>query len=157
MKKILFICGLLSVFLLVGCNIITGVGKYKEGTYMGSDEYTSYGKKYVTTAVVYVDFSGMIKSVYIDSTYFKNEVYTTKKVLKDAYGMKGTSASTGNIPGGAEWYEQINTLEDEIVLQQGIEWLKYNDEGKTDSVAGVTITVDSYYKAVNNALEQAKK
>ena len=101
----------------------------------------------------------MIKSVFIDSTYEKTEgILNTKKTLRDEYGMKETSASMGNIPGGAEWYEQVETLENEIINQQGINWIKWTDDTKTttDSVAGVTISVDDIYKAVDNALNQAK-
>ncbi|MDD2518964.1 MAG: FMN-binding protein, partial [Bacilli bacterium] len=132
---------------------------YKEGTYFGSyKEFESYGYKYVSTASVYVGADGKIKSVFIDSTYNKDGASTTKKTLGDAYGLKGTSANIGVIQGGAEWYEQINNLEAKIVQEQGLDWLKWSDdkETKTDSVSGVTITVDTYYEAVTNALKQAK-
>jgi major membrane immunogen (membrane-anchored lipoprotein) len=149
---------LLVVFVLTGCEKVNE-GKYKEGTYFGSYQYESYGKKYVTTAVVYIDDAGLIKSVFIDSTYFKNDVYTTKKVLGDDYGMKEASAKNGVIEGGAEWYEQINVFEDKVVEEQGLDWLTFTDEAKTktDAVSGVTITVDTYNAAVKAALDQAKK
>lgn len=158
MKKYLSLLILLMFVFLTGCEKVNE-GKYKEGTYFGSHQYESYGKKYVTTAVVYVDKDGLIKSVSIDSTYFKDDVYTTKKVLGDDYGMKATSASIGVIEGGAEWYEQIAVFEDKIVKEQGLDWLTFTDDAKTktDAVSGVTITVDTYNAAVKNALEQAKK
>lgn len=152
MKKILV---LLSVFLLAGCQSVTG--DYKEGTYYGSLESVSYGKTYVSSAVVYVDNSGEIKSVFIDSTYFANEVYTTKKTLKDAYGMKETSASVGNIPGGAEWDEQVVALEKKIVEEQGTSWVTYKDDKSIDSLAGCTIVANDLVEAVNIALKDAKK
>jgi major membrane immunogen (membrane-anchored lipoprotein) len=157
MKKLLLGLVMMLAFVTVGCTAETG--DYKEGTYLGSHQYSSYGKNYVTTALVYVDDAGLIQTVYLDATYFKDEVYTTKKVLGDAYGMKETSAEIGVIEGGAEWYEQVKVLEDKVVAEQGLEWLTYSDEinTKTDAVSGVTITVDSYAAAIKNALEQAKK
>jgi major membrane immunogen (membrane-anchored lipoprotein) len=157
MKKFLLGFVMLLALFTVGCE--KQVGNYKEGTYIGSHEYSSYGKNYVTTAVLYVNEEGLIKSVFIDSTYFKDEVYTTKKVLGDEYGMKEASAEVGTIEGGAEWYEQIEVLEDKLVKEQDLEWFTFSNEQKTktDAVSGVTITVDSYYAALTNALELAKK
>ena len=123
---------------------------------MGYDIYESYGKKYVTTSVIYVDSNGAIKSCYIDSTYIKDNINTTKKVLKDDYGMKETSKNIGKIKGGKEWYEQIKVLEDKIVENQGLDWVKYDSENKLDSISNVTISVDTYIKATENALKQAK-
>ncbi len=159
MKKIVVSLLLVCFLMVTGCTPVNEEGKYKEGTYFGASKvYESYGSKFVSTAVVYVGEDGKIKSVFIDATYNKDEVNTTKKVLGDDYGMKSTSANIGVIPGGAEWYEQINKLEKKIVEEQGLDWLVWKDtqQTKTDSVAGVTITVDSYYEAVKNALDQAK-
>ena len=157
MKKIFGMLVALTLVLVTGC---TKVGNYKEGTYTGSVEYESYGSKYVTTAVVYVDKDGLIKSCFIDSTYLSTDgVITTKKTLGDAYGMKETSANIGVIEGGAEWYEQVEVIENKVVEEQGIDWVKWADEEKTklDAVSGVTITADTYIGAVQKALSQAKK
>ena len=70
--------------------------------------------------------------------------------------MKQTSANIGNIPGGAEWYEQVGTLEKKIIEDQGLTKILVKEDGKTDSVSGVTIEVDEMYQAVLKALEQAK-
>ena len=85
-------------------------------------------------------------------------VSTTKKTLKDAYGMKETSKNIGVIPNGAEWYEQVEVIEKKIVEEQNLDWVKWSDAEKTklDSVSGVTITADTYIKAVEKALELAK-
>ena len=125
---------------------------------MGYDSYESYGKNYVTTAVIYVDENGLIKSCYIDATYDKDGVSTTKKTLGDDYGMKETSANIGVIPGGKEWYEQVKVIEDKVVSEQNLDWVKWQDEEKTklDSISGVTIVADRYINAITNALKQAK-
>lgn len=157
MKKIIIIISLvLGLILVSGCEKINE-GTYKEGTYMGSNVYESYGKKYVTTAVIYVDNNGLIKSCYVDSTYTKDNISTTKKTLKDNYGMKQTSANNGIIKGGAEWYEQIKVIEDKVIESQGIDWVKWDSTNtKLDSVSGVTITADTYIKAIEQAINQAK-
>ena len=160
MKKFLTLCLVMAgLFVITGCEKVEEKGNYKEGTYFGSYQYESYGN-YVTTAVVYVDSNGMIKSVYLDSTYNKDGVNTTKKTLGDAYGMKETSANMGNIPGGAEWYEQAKSIEDKVIAEQGTSWVRWSDDAKTkldvDTISGVTITADSYIKAIDSALSQAK-
>ena len=157
MKKIMIsLVALVALFSLTGCEKVVE-GKYKEGTYMGSDTYESYGKKYVTTAVIYVNSDGVIKSCYIDSTYTKDDVNTTKKTLKDNYGMKQTSANNGIIPGGAEWYEQVKVIEDKVIEEQGLDWVKFDSTNtKIDSVSGVIISADTYVRAIQNALYQAK-
>lgn len=156
MKKIFL--SLLLVLCVTGCgNEVKG--DYKEGTYMGYDYYSdSYGNNYVTTAVIYVDNSGLIKSCYIDETYNKDDKNTTKKVLGDDYGMKETSANIGVISGGAEWYEQIKVIEDKVVSEQNLDWVKWQSEDTTklDSISGVTISADSYINALKDALEDAK-
>lgn len=158
MKKIFSIAlAAFLVFGVAGCEKV-GEGNYKEGTYLGAVEYESYGEKYVTTAVVYVNESGMIKSVNLDSTYKKEDVITTKKALGDAYGMKSTSAGIGKIEGGAEWYEQVAVIEDKVVAEQGLDWVKWNTEDATklDGVSGCTISADTYIQALTKALDQAK-
>lgn len=157
MKKLFLGLVLVGLVLVTGCTKVEK-GSYKEGTYFGSVSFTSYGASYVTTAVIYVNEDGMIKSCFIDSTYNKDSINTTKKVLGDAYGMKTSSASAGNIAGGAEWYEQIKVLEDKVVAEQDLDWVKWTDEAKTklDSVSGVTITANTYIEAVSKALSQAK-
>ncbi len=156
MKKSIFLI-LLVLLLMTGCDVNTAKGNYKEGTYFGTKEYESYGKKYVVTATIYVDNNGLIKSCFLDSTYIKDDINTTKKTLGDAYGMKETSAGIGKIPGGAEWYEQAKVIEDKVVAEQNLDWVKYDETGtKLDGVSGVTISANDYIEAIGNALNQAK-
>ena len=159
MKKLVLTFVLVGLLLMTGCTKVAE-GDYKEGTYFGYVEEAGYdGTVTVTTAAIYVDENGMIKSVFIDSTYKSpDSKLTTKKALGDDYGMKGTSADRGVIPGGAEWYEQVANLEKKIVEEQGLDWIEWKDEGKTttDSVTGVTINISAMYEAVQKALTQAK-
>lgn len=152
MKKYLGIAFMvmLSVFLLAGCEKVDK-GDYKEGTYLGTYTDNYGGSKNTAIAVVYVDSNGLIKSVYLDTTYVKDGVNTTKKTLGNDYGMKVRSEA------GKEWYEQVNLLESKIVENQDISFIKLDENGKTDAVAGVTMKVDALYNALNNALKDAKK
>ena len=152
MKKYLVILTtiVLCVFLFTGCEKVNE-GNYKEGTYYGSVVDTYGGSNSVASAVVYVDSTGMIKSVFLDTVYTKDDVLTTKKTLGDAYNMKPASEV------GKEWFEQVNLIEAKVVENQNITFITLNEDGKTDAIAGVTMKVDALYKALENALNQAKK
>lgn len=105
----------------------------------------------MATAVVYVDQNGMIKSVFLDTVYSKDSVLTTKKTLGDDYNMKPASEAK------KEWYEQVNLIETKVIENQDISFIKLNEDGKTDTIAGVTMKVNALYEALNNALTKAKK
>lgn len=152
MKKYfgILIAIVMCVFILTGCEKVNE-GNYKEGTYYGSVVDNYGGSSSVASAVVYVDSTGMIKSVFLDTVYSKDDVLTTKKTLGDAYNMKVASEV------GKEWYEQVNLIEAKVVENQNITFMTLNDDGKTDAIAGVTMKVDALYKALENALNQAKK
>ena len=141
---------MLSVLLLSGCEKVSE-GKYKEGTYLGTYTDNYGGSKNTAIAVVYVDNNGLIKSVYLDTTYVKDSVNTTKKALGNDYGMKARSEA------GKEWYEQVNLLESKIIENQDLSFIKLDENGKTDAVAGVTMKIDALYNAINLALKNAKK
>ena len=140
---------LLCFFVLTGCEKVEK-GNYKEGTYFGTytDDFGS--NPAVATAVVYVDANGMIKSVFLDTTYLSGEATITKKAMSDDYGMKKASES------GKEWYEQVELIENKVVENQEITFITLDTEGKTDAIAGVTMKVNALYQALNNALEKAK-
>lgn len=150
MKKYFVLCLMLvvSLFVFTGCEKVE-TGNYKEGTYFGTYE-DNYDGKAVATAVVYVDANGVIKSVFLDTVYEKNDVLTTKKALGDEYNMKSASEA------GKEWYEQVNLIENKVIENQGIEFMTLNEDGKTDTIAGVTMKVNALYEALNNALSKAK-
>ena len=157
MKKIFAYLALIVLIGISGCTPVEN-GDYNPGTYYGiaTDSYS--GENNTATALVHVNKDGVIESVFLDTTYTKDGVVTTKKSLGTEYGMKNVSESMGKIPGGAEWYEQVNTLENKVVEEQGLEWLTWSDDAKTvtDSVSGVTIKINALIEALNNALSQAK-
>ena len=100
-KALIVICALIGMFMFTGCE---KVGKYRQGTYFGYDSYESYGTNYVTTAVVYIGDDGMIKSVYIDSTYNKDGVANAMNAawggqwdMKEIMISLGSHATTDNL------------------------------------------------------------
>lgn len=156
MKKLLVVLGL---FVLAGCTAVeeSEKGDYTPGTYFGY-EVNEGERANVESAVIIVNEDGFIESVFLDATYNKDGVPHTKKALGFDYNMKETSANIGVIEGGAEWFEQANSLEDKIVEEQGLDWLTWVDEEETttDTVSGVTMRVNGLVKAVEKALEEAK-
>ena len=148
MKKLLVIA--LMAILLTGC----GSDKLKEGTFEGSAIDTYGGEENTATAKVTIDSEGKITDVYLDTTYTKDGVVTTKKTLGDEYGMK-----TGNSEYGSaeyEWYEQVEALEKAVIDNQGIDFLNLDEDGYTDAVSTCTIKIDALYKALEDALNKAK-
>ena len=155
MKKILF--AVLACTLLVGCELTTDTKKYKEGTFEGSvvDNYNN--QENTATAKVTIDKDGKITSVYVDTTYTTNAgVATTKKTLGADYGMKkGNGAGYGSAE--YEWYEQAEALEKKVVEKQGLEGITLDSDGYTDTISGCTMKINALYKAIENALNEAKK
>ena len=151
MKKYLMIVALfLCLFTFTACEKVSE-GNYNEGTYLGTVTDSYGGSDSTAMAVVYVDANGLIKSVYLDTVYSKDDVLTTKKTLGKDYNMIVASEAK------KEWYEQVNLIEAKVIENQGTDFMKLDDSGKTDTIAGVTMKVDALVEALNNALNQAKK
>lgn len=142
---------IIGLLFLTGCEKVEQPGNYKEGTYYGHAKDNYGGETNTATAVIYIDKNGKIKSVFADTTYTKDGNITTKKSLGKDYNMS-------TIMNTKEWDEQIKLLEDKIIQEQGLDWLKWTDNEKTttDSVSGVTIKINAIYEAIGNALNQAK-
>ena len=148
MKKKIIVLGMASILLLGGCS-----KGYKEGVYTGTATDSYGGQDNTATAIVTIDNNGKITDIKLDTTYTKDGVVTTKKILGSDYGMY-------NNPYGStigEWDTQVKALEDFIVENQGLDDIKLNEDGKTDSVSGCTIKIDALYEAAEDALNQAKK
>lgn len=149
MKKKLFITGLIGLMLLSGCS-----KGYNEGIYTGSAADNYGGQNNTATALITVDSNGKITDVDLDTTYTTSDgILTTKKMLGTDYGMYGHEY--GSKVG--EWYEQVEALENNVVENQGLDGIKLDSEGYTDTVSGCTIKIDALYEALTDALKQAKK
>ena len=145
MKKIVIM--LLLLCTLSSCTKVKGA--YKEGTYYAYDEESNY------SVIMYVDETGLIKSMLFDAVMlqcsdeeekertctptdtFADIKVTTKQHLGEAYGMRSTSDNMGIIEGGAEWYEQVASFANKVMAEQNLDWLvfKYkNEEGKATDI-----------------------
>ena len=148
MKKKIYVMGIIGLALLSGCS-----KGYTEGVYTGTAIDTYGGESNTASAIVTVDSNGKITDVNLDTTYTKDGVETTKKALGTDYGMYGHPY--GSKVG--EWYEQVEALEKNVVENQGLDGVKLDSEGYTDTVSGCTIKIDALYEALEDALKQAKK
>jgi len=148
MNKKICLLGILGLVLLSGCS-----KGYTEGVYNGTAADNYGGQSNTATAKVTVDSDGKITDVYLDTTYTKDGIVTTKKVLGTDYGMYGSPY--GSQVG--EWYEQVEALEENVVENQGLDGIKLDSEGYTDTVSGCTIKIDALYEALEDALSQARK
>lgn len=148
MKKKICIMGVLGLLLLSGCS-----KGYNEGVYTGTAIDNYGGQSNTATAKVTVDSNGKITDVYLDTTYTKDGVDTTKKNLGTEYGMYGSEY--GSQVG--EWYEQVQALENNVIENQGLDGIDLDSDGYTDTVSGCTIKIDALYEALEDALNQAKK
>ena len=149
MKKKICLMGVIGLALLSGCS-----KGYEEGVYTGSAIDNYGGQSNTATAVISVDSNGKITDVSLDTTYTTSDgVETTKKSLGTDYGMYGVEY--GSQVG--EWYEQAEALENNVIENQGLDGIKLDSDGYTDTVSGCTIKIDALYEALEDALEQAKK
>lgn len=145
MKKTKYLICLFTLILLVGCS-----KGYKEGEYTGTAIDSYGGQENTASAQISIDSEGQIIGVYLDTTYTKDGVQTTKKTLKDDYNMMSNPNAAG------EWYEQVEKLEQAVIDNQGIDFLNLDEDGYTDAVSGCTIKIDALYEALEDALKQAK-
>lgn len=147
MKRIKYLICLFALVLLVGCS-----NGYKEGEYTGTAVDSYGGQENTATAKVTVNSEGKITDVYLDTTYTTEDgVSTTKKTLGNDYNMKTYMPTAAG-----EWFEQVEKLEQAVVDNQGIDFLNLDEDGYTDAVSGCTIKIDALYKALEDALNQAK-
>ena len=143
MKKLLivFVSGIVLLF-ATSC-----MSSVKDGTYTAKapqpDQFKSTPQATVTIE------NGKITKVDIDAI---TEDGTKKSELsKDGkYDMS---------PAGAQWpwHEQIATLDQYLVDNQGSKITSYDADGKTDALSGCTISIKEYVDVFNQAYGQAKK
>ncbi len=151
MKKMwLLLLVVMTAFVLTACQ--------KEYAIDGDFTAYAYGVTHgngpeLTTVTVTIE-NGSVAGYYIDTlqgtdvegTFSFND--ETKKELEDDYNMATED-------GQLEWYEQAAALEAHW-LENGVSEDEVDAEGNIDAVAGVTITVDTYYELALEALAMAK-
>lgn len=119
-------------------------GKWADGVYYAeADEYAGSGWKEVVGLTVE---GGVITSV--NWTGLNKDGGMDKKASSIAgkYGMMKGGAQ-------AEWHDQAAKAEQYLLEKQDPAAITLKDDGKTDAVSGVSITVSGFVDLVNKALE----
>ncbi len=119
---------------------------YKDGEYDVADKtYDDQGYKDTVKVVIK---NGKLYSVDCDA---ESKTGGTKKDHSESgqYDMKA---------GGAQydWHEEIAKFENHVV-NKGIESIQLNNDGKTDSITGCTITVKHYIDLIKEPMNKAKE
>lgn len=120
--------------------------KYKDGEYKASaNTYDDQGYK-STVKVVVKD--GVLYSVNCDA---ESKSDGTKKAHSESgqYDMKVAGAKH-------DWHEEIALFE-KYVVENGVDSIKVDNEGKTDTITGCTIAVSEYVSLIREALDKAKE
>lgn len=186
MKKLVLLL-ITLMLVLTGCsnggNDDNEAGDYKAGSYsitklaLTDADAENDGRVQFNTTIVSVLLDGdTIKDVQIDVAQ-NNVPFTvdgqvtvptdtpTKLEKGDAYGMKETSANIGEIEGGAEWFEQIASLEEWMIgktVEEVLAMDTYEKDASHTAVpnvdelkTSVTIHVGDYLNTLEKAVETA--
>jgi major membrane immunogen (membrane-anchored lipoprotein) len=123
-------------------------GPYKDGAYHAEEaDFDKTGFKFSVDLTV---LNGNIVAANWDGLS-KDGGDTKKKLSQDGkYGMK----EKGNAL--AEWHEEAAAAEKFLIEKQDPSAFALKDDGKTDAVSGVTITVSPFVNLATKALEGAK-
>lgn len=123
-------------------------GPYKDGNYHAEEDKFAEKSGWKETVDVIVS-AGNIVRVNFSGV---NEAGEDKKQnsIDGKYGMVANGGAQ------AEWHEQAAKAEQYLVEKQDPAAVSFNDEGKTDAISGVSISLKSYYDLAAKALEQAK-
>ena len=117
-------------------------GAYTDGTYTKVADEADNGYTYEVTMVVE---GGKITSIDWDA---KDADGNTKK---DA-AINGTYVMTED---GKNWAEQSEALSQYVIDNQSLDGLTTDAEGKTDAVAGVSISISTFIEFVQDCMDQA--
>lgn len=98
-----------------------------------------------TYQVAYFVNHDVILGVHLDGTIIQDNVQVFKTDLAAAgeYVLDPTAT--------ASFLQQLSTLEDFIIKNQGFTNVVVNDEGRTDGITGATISIDGFISAFNAA------
>lgn len=111
--------------------------------YLEDEEFAGNYKNYLTLKVE----GGAITSLVWDS---KDEVGEYKSYLSSV----GKYVMTED---GLTWKEQADALAQAVLEDQSTQGIILDEEGKTDSVAGVSINISDFINLTEKALEQASR
>ncbi len=153
MKKILFttLC-LTSILAFASCASqvnTSGEITYKDGVYEAEGEPAdnTFAEKVIITVsggkITEVDYNSY------NADGLDKKEGSNPNIGEYTYDMKKAGAKL-------DWYEQAELLEAHLIETQNPASIKLDGDGKTDSVAGVSITVDEFVTLSEEALKSAK-
>jgi major membrane immunogen (membrane-anchored lipoprotein) len=76
---------------------------------------------------------------------------------KDLQSRNGEYGMVPQSDAQAAWYEQAERVEQYLLETQDPTDVRINDEGKTDAISGVSVTVESFFTLAQEALEGARR
>lgn len=122
-------------------------GPYKDGAYHAEQKDFKDGWKYTVDLTV---VNGKIVAAGWDAVN-KDGGDTKKKLSADGkYGMKEKGKAQ------AEWHEQAIKAEQALLEKQDPKAIVVKEDGKTDAISGVSITVADFFTLAEEALSTAK-
>lgn len=153
---------------LEASNINIEQGDYTPGVYFG---YTSGHES--TFAVVTVNENGVIESILVDSVYLQTQANGPLSWVSRGNDVSGIAVTKRTLDGGCGydmhraavncevedklmWHQQVDAIAAAVIENQGLPSWNINNDGYMDDLAGVSITVDGYISAIQNALNKAK-
>lgn len=123
-------------------------GMYKDGAYTAEEAAFANGWKGNVSITV---FYGHIAAVNWNGTNEENP-----ELDKKTASMEGQYPMVENAGAQAPWHEQAMKAEMHLLMTQDPTDINYiDDEGHTDSISGVSIHVNDFYKLVEEALKGA--
>lgn len=120
-------------------------GKYTNGSYY-AEEANFSEKSGWKSAVALTVKDGNIVDIYWTALHKDGGIDKKVSSIVGAYGMKAKSDAA------SEWHEQAKLAEDFIIEKQDPALLAVGDDGKTDAISGVSVTVDDLTSLIDQAL-----
>ncbi len=124
-------------------------GKYIDGVYTAEDTDISNQNGFTDKIEITVE-DGYITDVYFNGYNAEGKNKVDGSQIGGSYDM---TIAGGILP----WHEQAKLLEKYLIDNQDTAGIVMNNNGDSDTIAGVTIKVNSFVNVANKALESAKK
>jgi major membrane immunogen (membrane-anchored lipoprotein) len=144
-----YLAAVLLIFALLAALPGCGATRYEDGAYYAEmDDFADSGWKEIVELTI---LDGKIQRINWDAVYVDDSIPIRKKQYSKSglYGMLMAGAAN-------EWYDQAVAAE-QYVLENGIDALNVDSDGRTDAVSGCTVHVDSFDLLLRECLAQAEK
>lgn len=125
-----------------------GYGPYEDGVYEATAAQADNGWRNTVSLTV---VSGYIVAAEFDALPEEGDKNKEDASIDGDYGMVANSNAT--VP----WYEQIRSAEEWLIQNQDPSALSIADDGTTDAVSGVSISIDGHFELAAQALEGAAR